>query len=306
MPGPSRTARFVALFRALETRLPADRRLFADPFAEDFLDGRLAAALAAARVPGTGPLVPAYIDRRWPGTRVSVLVRTRFIDEALERAVDDGVAQLVLLGAGFDARAYRLDAAERTRVLEVDAPETQSVKRAAIEHRLGRTPENVSWVPVDFERDDLAASLRDAGLDPAAPAFFVWEGVTPYLTPEAVDATLRAMASLAAPGSRLVFTFLDRAGLDGAKRMQGARASAGSARRTGEPFLFGLDPAGVPAYLAERGFELSEQVASADLAGRYLHPLGRRPSASRFFNVVLALRGASSTSNVTKRGPQET
>ncbi len=288
--GISRTARFVALFRALETRLPEDERLFTDPFAADFLDGRLGAALAAARVPGTGPLVPAYIDRRWPGTRVSVVVRTRFIDEALARAVDDGVGQVVLLGAGFDARAYRLDALGGARVFEVDAPETQAVKRAAIEARLGSSPANVTWVAVDFERDDLAASLPAGGLDPDTPAFFVWEGVTPYLTAEAVDATLRAIASVAAPGSRIVFTYLNRAGLEGARRMQGAAASAGAAARAGEPFQFGLDPDEVPAYLAERGFELVEQVTSAELAARFLHPLGRRPPVSPFYNVVLAAR----------------
>ncbi len=288
--GPSRTARFVALFRALETRLPEDERLFADPFAADFLDARLGAALAAARLPGTGPLVPAYIDRRWPGTRVSVVVRTRFIDQALEQAVDDGVGQVVLLGAGFDARAYRLDAAKGSRVYEVDAPETQALKRAAIEARLGSSPANVAWVAVDFERDDLAASLGSAGLDPEAPAFFVWEGVTPYLTADAVDATLRAIASVAAPSSRLVFTYLDRAGLEGAKRMQGAGASASAAARVGEPFQFGLDPTEVPAFLAERGFELVEQATSAELAARFLHPLGRRPPVSPFYNVVLAAR----------------
>src|SRR3954451_25262114 len=200
--GPSRTAAYVALFRALETRLPDDRRLFSDPFAESFLDGRLGAALKAAKVPVTGAIVPEVIDRRWPGPRTSVLVRTRFIDAAVEAAIGDGVEQIVILGAGFDARGYRLDAASRARVFEVDEAGTQEVKRRVIEKRLGSIPPHVTYVAVDFERDDLGAALRAAGLDPARRVMFVWEGVTPYLTPEAVDATLRLLPTLGAPGSR--------------------------------------------------------------------------------------------------------
>ena len=189
--GPSRTAAYVALFRALETRLPPEKRLFSDRFAEAFLDGRLSAALTAAKVPVTGGVVTEVIDRRWPGPRTSVIVRTRFIDEAVEAAVGDGIEQIVILGAGFDARAYRLDVAKTARVFEVDERATQTVKRHVISERLGSIPPNVTYVAVDFERDDLGAALREAGLDTSARVVFIWEGVTPYLTPEAVDATLR-------------------------------------------------------------------------------------------------------------------
>jgi methyltransferase (TIGR00027 family) len=286
--GPSRTAAYVALFRALETRLSDGKRLFSDPYADAFLDHRLGAALAAAKVPVTGAAVPEVIDRGWPGARVSVIVRTRFIDEALEAAIADGVDQVVVLGAGFDARAYRLEAAKRARVFEVDEPATLERKRELIEKRLGSPPTHVSFVPVDFERDDLGEALRSAGLDPAARVMFIWEGVTPYLTPDAVDATLRIVRRLGATGSQIVFTYLDREAFEDGAKVPGARAAMDRARRAGEPFLFGLDSAEVSDYLAERGFELAEQVTSVELTARYLHPLGRRPTASPFFNVVLA------------------
>jgi methyltransferase (TIGR00027 family) len=287
--GPSRTAAYVALFRALETRLPDDQRLFSDPFAESFLDGRLGAALKAAKVPVTGAIVPEVIDRRWPGPRTSVLVRTRFIDDAVEAAVDDGVEQIVILGAGFDARGYRLDAASRARVFEVDEAGTQEVKRRAIEKRLGSIPPHVTYVTVDFERDDLGAALRDAGLDAARRVMFVWEGVTPYLTPEAVDATLRLLPTLGAPGSRVVFTYLDRAGLDrDGDELTGSAAAMQRAAAVGEPFRWGLDPKELPSFLSERGLELIETATSVELSERYLKPLGRTPPTSPFFRVVLA------------------
>lgn len=288
--GTSRTAAYVACFRAIETRLAPSRRLFSDPFAEAFLDARLRALLAAASVPVTGRLVPAAIDRRTPGARVSVLVRTRYIDELLEAAASDGVRQLVILGAGFDARAFRLEVARRLSVYEVDEPAIQARKREVIARRLDGSPTHVSWVPVDFEHDDLAGSLRGAGLDPAAPAMFVWEGVTPYLTPRAVDATLRAVAGLGARGSRVVFTYLHRAALEGRQALAGIAELSRAVKRSDEPFHFGLEPSEVADYVSERGFGLSEQVSSVDLAVRYLHPRGRRPPASPLFRVAVAVR----------------
>ncbi len=272
----------------METRLPAERRLFSDPYAEAFLNARLRGALDLARVPLTGGAVAAYIDRRWPGARVAVLVRTRFIDEALEAALAAGTAQVVILGSGFDARAYRMEALREARVFEVDEPATLAEKRERIESRLGSMPVHVRTVAVDFERDDLAERLTAAGFEPGEPAFFIWEGVTGYLSAEAVDATLRKLAELGAPGSRVVFTFLDAGPLAREGGEEGAGATIDVVRRAGEPFRFGLDPAELPDYLAERGFALLEQASSAELAARYLHPLGRRPVASPFFRIALA------------------
>ncbi len=296
--GPSRTAAYVTLFRAIETGLPPQRRLFEDPFAAAFLGRRLRGALTLARAPLTGRLVPRYIDRRWPGARVAVLVRTRFIDEAMSAALAQGAGQVVILGSGFDARAYRVEAARGARVFEVDEPATLAKKRERIESLLGELPRHVSMVAMDFEHDDLGERLRAAGFAAGEPAFFIWEGVTGYLSAEAVDATLRQLAALGAPGSQVVFTYLDAGTLAGGEGAGGAGAEGAGAegagatidvvRRAGEPFRFGLDPAELAAYLAGRGFELIEDASSAELAARYLHPLGRHPVALPFFRLALA------------------
>ena len=106
----SRTAEYMALFRALESTLADRRRLLHDPFASGFLTHRLRFLVGLARVPMVGALVRAYIDRHWPGARTSAVARTRFIDDAAESALRMGVAQVVILGAGFDSRAYRFPA----------------------------------------------------------------------------------------------------------------------------------------------------------------------------------------------------
>src|SRR5205807_2230260 len=122
-------------------------------------------------VPLSGRLVPAAIDRGWPGTRVSVVVRTRFIDEVV---ASSDAEQVVILGAGFDTRALRL--VPGRRVFELDEAETLAAKRA----RLGEAASRLTLVPVDFEREPFEDRLRDAGFA-SEPAVFVWEGVTSYL-----------------------------------------------------------------------------------------------------------------------------
>jgi methyltransferase (TIGR00027 family) len=214
----SRTAEYVALFRALETQRPLDRRLFADPLAAAFLTGRLAAVAALARVPGIGAVVPWAIDRRIPGPRPSAVARTKVLDDAVEVALSRGTRQLVILGAGYDSRAYRLAGASRIQVFEVDHPDTQVVKRRVVGDVLGGLPAHVRFVPVDFDHDDLAAALDRAGLVPGLRTFILWEGVVSYLTPDAVDATVRWAARIAGAGSELALTYVHRGLIDGTVR----------------------------------------------------------------------------------------
>ena len=118
-----------------------------------------------------------------------------------------GARQLVLLGAGLDARAYRLSGLEDAVVFEVDHPATQRAKRARVARLTPRAKE-VRFVAIDFERERLEARLREEGHDPSAPTAWVWEGVVPYLEPAATSATLTSMAAISAPGSRLALTYV--------------------------------------------------------------------------------------------------
>jgi methyltransferase (TIGR00027 family) len=130
-------------------------------------------------------------------------LRTRAIDDVVVRSRH---SQLVVLGAGLDARAFRLEALGDTVVFEIDHPSTQAYKRARAS-ALICTAREVRFVGVDFERDDLGARLASAGHDPAAPTTWIWEGVTPYLTRSAVHGTLDVVAALSAPESVLVMTY---------------------------------------------------------------------------------------------------
>jgi methyltransferase (TIGR00027 family) len=279
---PSRTAQYMALFRALESALPTSQRLFDDPYARAFLTGRLRVAGRLARLPGGARLLARAIDRRWPGPRASAVARTRAIDDLLVAAIADGIDQLVILGAGYDTRPYRLARVPTT--FEVDHPVTQAAKRAV----LGAPPAHVRCVPVDFDRDDLAAAMASAGLEPGLRTFVVWEGVVAYLAWASVAATLRWAADVCAVGSELVFTYVHRGLLDGSATFPDAGPWVRAVQEAGEPFVLGLDPATLGDELRALGWRLEDDRSTTDVLHAYGRGADRVPA---FYRVARAVRG---------------
>jgi methyltransferase (TIGR00027 family) len=284
----SRTAEYVALYRALETTEVTREPLFRDPFAALFLAPPLSRALRLARVGSLRAVLQRYADWRAPGARSSAIARTRLIDDVVRSAIEQGMQQMVLLGAGYDCRAHRLSELRDTRVFEVDRAETQAAKREGIEsaRELG-TRRDVRYVPVDFGKDDLAASLRAAGWDRTRASIFVWEGVTNYLT-EADVATVLTPIGGAAPGTLLVFTYVHRGVIDGTARFDGADKLLRNVRRLGEPWTFGLRPDEVGDFLARFGLELEEDLGADEYRRRYLGGGSRDLRGYGFYRVAVA------------------
>jgi methyltransferase (TIGR00027 family) len=289
----SRTAEHNALFRALEDALPEERRLFADPLARAFLGRPYALVARLAAFPVLRTLIPWYIDRRWPGPRTAVVARTRLIDEMVLEALGAGIEQVVLLGAGFDSRAYRLAPLRGVDVFEVDHPDTQAAKRRALERALGVLPGHVRFVATDFTQQDLASRMAAAGYRESARTLFLWEGVTNYLTEAAVDATLHWCAR-SAPGSRALFTYVHRDVIDRPETFFGTGALFAALERAGERFTFGIDPARLSAFLAERGLVLESDVGAVEFRERYFGAAARRMRGHEFYRVALARVGAAS------------
>jgi methyltransferase (TIGR00027 family) len=162
---------------------------------------------------------------------------------------------VLILGAGFDSRAWRLPGMDRVRVFELDHPATQAAKQRVL-RRGGSQPAHVTFVPVVFGSDDPARALPAAGFTAEAPALVLWEGVTNYLDREAVDATFGLLARMLGSGSPVLFTYVDAGMLDGSAVFEGAQTTMRAVRRVGEPLTFGFVPSQLPAYLAARVFEL--------------------------------------------------
>jgi methyltransferase (TIGR00027 family) len=207
-------------------------------------------------------------------------IRTRFIDEALERAVADGAKQLVILGAGLDSHAYRCRGLlAGVRIFEVDRAAMQEMKKRRVREVLGTPPANLTYVEADLLRDDVRDVLTSHGYDPRQKTFFIFEGVTMYLPEEAVKRTLR-FAAASAPGSGIVFDFVYQsmietiAKIDITKVPEPAKAFVErflSVTRH-EPWVFGLPTGGEREYLRELGLELREELSllSDAAAARYL------------------------------------
>jgi methyltransferase (TIGR00027 family) len=288
--GASRTATLVTLYRAIESSRPAAMRLFEDPFAPAFLEWRFRLALRLSRLPVLGAALPwSLVDGHWSGPRGTVAVRTRYIDDLLAGALRSGVEQVVILGAGFDSRAYRMPGIAQRRVFEVDHPATQARKKEIISRRLGTLPPHVTYVPVDFTTHTLDSVMPVVGYRREARGFFICEGVTHYLSAQTVDALFRYVGRSAAVGSQMVFTYNHQGILDGSATFVGAGKTLATVRRAGEPYTFGFDPAELPQYLAARNFRLVEDVGASMYRERYLTPLGRgRESLSEFQRAALA------------------
>lgn len=204
-------------------------------------------------------------DRIERGVGVYIPLRTVYIDAAVVRAIDAGIDQVVILGAGYDSRAWRL-AKPGVTFFEIDLPATQAEKKQAIANlELGA---NATLVPVDFAVDDLALSLLASGFESTRPTLFIWEGVTMFLPRQAVRETIDSIHFLAAPGSQLVVDF---------NYPKAKTLGCTTARALGEPCRFDLEPNDAARFLQMSVCEIADakllrerHLRDSDLAGRHV------------------------------------
>lgn len=250
-PGePSRTAQWVAFARGLGAyETPS---IHTDPVARRLLGPPWSTLLGvAARAPRLTKLAVGAGDVLSGGRTRFMSYRTRVLDDVVREAAAAGIRQLVVLGAGLDARAWRLgEAVAGMTVFEVDHPDTQAFKRGRL---AGLAPHaaDVRFVGVDFERDALDVALVAAGFQRAEPAVVLWEGVVMYLPAAAIDATLRTLAALLAPGS-LVAVSYSRTGHGRVELLR--RSVAGVVALAGETFRHHEEPEGMRARAERAGF----------------------------------------------------
>jgi methyltransferase (TIGR00027 family) len=263
-----------AAIRAVETYRPEGERLYEDRVALDLLPLIWQAFIRPMRFGVVRRALLGYRDRQFPGVIGNLVCRTRFIDDVLERALADGVEQVVILGAGFDTRAYRIAGMDAVQVLEVDHPEAQATKRDRLEAVFGAVPSHVTLVPVDFDAQSLGTALDRTGFDPGVETLFVWEGVTQYITEGAVDSTLRTVAETAG-GGRIVFTYVEERIVEGNGRTAVEEAILEMVEGQDNPWVTGFAPDQIGAYLADRGLDLQEDVGADEYRRRYLEPIDR-------------------------------
>ncbi|OBB13071.1 methyltransferase [Mycolicibacterium setense] len=263
---------------AVEQYEPVRRRLVDDDMASSFLPAGLRAFIRTMRWSAARRLLIQATERSGPGLWANLTCRKRYIGDKLTQALPN-IDAVVILGTGLDTKGYRLARHSAIPVFEVDLPVNIERKRSVVRRALGTVPDSVHLVPVDFERDDLAAELAKHGHVAAHRTFFVWEGVTQYLSADGVGATFEFLRS-AAPGSRLVFTYVRSDFIDGTNRY-GAESLYRRFRVRSQLWQFGLQPDGVAAFAEPYGWQLIEQAGPDYLIEHYVSPSGRNLTASQ-------------------------
>ena len=284
----SYTAQMMALYRAMEThRKPESGRLFTDPYAFCFLEGRLR---LAARIAGIGAgqrWLYRYMQRRIPGALASGVARTRYIDDLLEQRLASGVKQVILPGAGFDTRALRLSAMEKVHVLEVDHPATSARKQVLLKKVAAMPPANVRYLKADFNRQSLAELFRQEGIIISRPTVVIWEGVTNYLERESVDEVMRLAGSFP-KGSAIIFTYIHQRVLDEPGAWHGAERLIADLERIGEKWTCGFLPEELPGYLQRFGLRLMEDKGAAEYREKYMPDRTILLKGYEFYRVAVA------------------
>ena len=266
----SRTALGAATCRLIEQYQPEGTRLFNDPVVKVLVGSLIRFLMQFASMRN---FTIKQTDAVGAGIYGAQICRTRYIDDAVQAALAKGIGQLVILGAGFDTRPYRLPGMERVKVFEVDLSAVQEDKKKKLQKYLGRLPENVIFIPIDFDTQTVEAVFAGTTFDISKPAVFIWEGVTQYISEEAVRQTLTFVGK-SASGSIIVFTYVLKSIIERRSDIPGADHMMDLVAKQA-PWIFGLEPSEVPDFLRTFHLDLIEDVGNADYQERYLQSLKR-------------------------------
>lgn len=286
--GKDGTAQGVAKQRLIETLAKSDKRVINDPYADRFVMG-------AGFIKLMGHKFSAWFGKKLaPGLHEHLIARTRFIDDLIEKAANSGAEQYVILGAGYDLRAHRLDLPSSLRIFEVDQAEVQARKRSKLPENLTNAA-NVTYVTVDFTHQSLAEQLTAAGFDKSKPTIFTLEGVSQYITKEAVSSTIEELATLIQTTSATFFiSYVDEllnkdpeacfgTGYPNAARR--AETIKILSAKVGEPWISFYTAEEIASLLSRNGFSVTENVTVEDLNSLYFTPVSRTLRENQIFKL---------------------
>lgn len=290
---PSKTAQYMALYRAMETRRPRGKRLFTDPYAIYFLDPGYRLLCRLVPFSPAERLFYRLIQRRIPGALASGLARTRLIDDLLCATIQQGIRQVIILGAGFDTRSLRLTALHDIPVIEIDHPDTARRKLQILRRHMVALPGNTRYLSIDFDKQSLEDLIHQQGIDLSIPTTLIWEGVTNYLQKSAIDAVF-ALAGRFAHGSFIIFTYVDKKVLEEPAAFFGAQRLLRDLDAIEERWTFGFRPEELPGYLSAQGCRLIRDSSAADYREQYIPERRKILKGYEFYRVAMARVGSTS------------
>lgn len=285
--GSSTMAEVMAMRRFTESGRPEGERICYDPYAVRFINP--ATLRAAAEHPDEATAKAEQVESLFPGIGNSIVARVRYFDDFVRASADAGIRQLVILGAGYDTRAYRIGNLNRdVRVFEVDRPDTQAVKIRKIREIFGSLPENVTFVPLDLGREDFGKLLAADTFDVSERTLVLLEGLVMYIPPAAVDDTLGFIVRTFPKGSRVLFDNYPRSLVDGTDKGEVAANIRTFTRMAGEPLRFGMPDGEAARFMADRGYTNIREVTSSEYRRLYFHGKNADRSVSGYLTFVSA------------------
>ena len=282
------TAQGVAKQRLIETIAKPEERIINDPYADRFV-------LGASFIKLMGHKLNVWLaEKLVPGFHEHLISRTRFIDDLIKKSAASGVEQYVILGAGYDSRAHRLELPSSLRIFEVDQPEVQARKRSKLPKELPNL-ESITYVAVDFSHQSLTEQLMDAGFDQSKSTVFTLEGVSQYITKEAFDSMIKEMAALTQKANSIFFVsyaseLLNKnpeacfgKGYPNAEKR--AKLITYGSAKVGEPWISFYGAEEIESVLSQNGYSIKENVTLKDLNSRYFAPVGRTLSENQLLQL---------------------
>jgi methyltransferase (TIGR00027 family) len=275
------TAMGIAIVRGIESEKPEGERICYDPYARLFVNPFLYQFVRFFDKLG-------YSEIKGPGVMGFLAVRDRHIDEFLKAQITQGIDQVVILGAGLDSRAYRFDEMKRIKVFEVDHPASQQTKIERLQKIFGSIPSHVTYVSIDFNTETLANRLTANGYDEKLKTCFIWQGVTQYLTPSAVDDTLSFIAHHSSAGSSVIFDYMYPTLLDGTIKHGEVTNMRNRQWVSGEMMTFGIPEGKITEFLEQRGFANIQNADHTHLHDLYFKGVNSKRKVAYGYAVVSA------------------
>lgn len=282
------TAQGVAKQRLIESLAQPNKRVIYDPYAKRFVAG-------AGIIKLMGHKFSVWLTQKLaPGFHEHLISRTRFIDDLVKKCAADGIEQYVILGAGYDLRAHRLNLPSTLNIFEVDQLEVQNRKQAKLPKALTQI-DNITYVNVDFNTQTITERLLKSGFDPSKTTLFTLEGVSQYITKEAVKATLTELSQISKSADAIFYmSYVDKLLKDDPKACFGegypdpkkiAERILNMSEKVGEPWISLYSEDEVNQILQENGFSMTENKTLVDLNKAYFTPVGREVPAHHVFNL---------------------
>ena len=282
------TAQGVAKQRLIESLAKPSKRIIYDPYAENFV-------LGAGIIKLMGHNFSVWLSKKFvPGFHEHLISRTRFIDDLIKKSISEQVEQYVILGAGYDSRAYNLKLPSGLKIFEVDQPEVQEIKISKLPDETPNA-ENITYVSVDFNHQSLKNQLLNSGFDKSKSTIYTLEGVSQYITREALNSTLSELALLT-PNSNATFfiSYVNRLlredpkacfGIGYSKPERAAKFITNGAAKVGEPWISLYSSKEIEDLLSQNSFTLIENKTLADLNSKYFTPVGRTIPENHIFKI---------------------